>query len=86
MNASTSHTPRNGGAGLVAGAHQAVDKIAEAACQAAERIQLKKAGLKKAGVELAGDCKGYVNENPLLSLGVAAAVGFLVRHLIHPRH
>ena len=74
-------TPRN----LVAGAHQAVDRIAGAASQAAETLSEKRARLSRASRDLAQGCRSYVNENPAATVGVAIAAGFLLRHLIRTR-
>ena len=86
MEASTLETPVvNKPRGLVVGAHEAVDKIADAASQAAETLAEKRARLREAGTGLWTDSRRYVNENPGIALGIAAAAGFLLRHLIRPR-
>jgi ElaB/YqjD/DUF883 family membrane-anchored ribosome-binding protein len=66
-------------------AHDAVDKISSATNKAAEAIGEKGAQLKNAEQELMENCRGYVRENPLTSLGIAAAAGFLLSRLLSGR-
>jgi len=63
-------------------AHEAVDKIANAANQAAEAIGEKEAQLKNVEQQLMEDCRGYVRDNPVTSLGIAIAGGFLLSRLL----
>lgn len=70
---------------LAAGDHQAVDRIADVATHAAERIAEQKLVFNKARSDLIDDCRTYVGDNPALALGVAVAAGFLLRHLVRPR-
>lgn len=86
MEASILETPvSNKARGLVVGAHQTVDKIADAASYAAETLAEKRERLNKAGTDLWEGSRRYVNDNPAISLGVAVAAGFLLRHLIRTR-
>lgn len=78
---SSTNNPRR----LVAGAHQAVDRIADAANHAAETISEKRLRLAKVRADMLESCRVCVVDNPAISLGVAAAAGFLLRHLIRPR-
>ncbi|HLO64042.1 MAG TPA: hypothetical protein VK165_13870 [Azonexus sp.] len=71
--------------GLTATAHQTVDRIADAACRTAEGLARQKERLNAGGSAVLANCRTYVNENPGMSLGVAVAAGFLLRHLIRPR-
>jgi len=63
-------------------AHEAVDKIANATNQAAEAIGEKGAQLKNAEQQLLENCRGYVRDNPVTSLGIAIAGGFLLSRLL----
>jgi len=57
-------------------AHETVDKIANATNQAAEAIGEKGAQLKNAEQQLVENCRDYVRDNPVTSLGIAVAAGF----------
>ena len=63
-------------------AHEAVDKIANAANQAAEAIGEKGTQLKNVEQQLMENCRGYVRDNPVTSLGIAIAGGFLLSRLL----
>ena len=66
-------------------AHEAVDKIASATNQAAETLGEKGEQLKNAEQQLMENCRGYVRDNPITSLGIAAAAGFLLSRLLSGR-
>ena len=66
-------------------AHEAVDKIASASNQAAEAIGEKGEQLKNAEQQLMESCRGYVHDNPITSLGIATAVGFLLSRVLSGR-
>jgi ElaB/YqjD/DUF883 family membrane-anchored ribosome-binding protein len=66
-------------------AHEAVDKVASATNQAAEAIGEKGEQLKNAEQQLMEDCRGYVRENPITSLGIAVATGFLLSRVLSGR-
>ena len=70
---------------FASGAHQAVDKIASAAGQAAETLGVKGEQLKKIQAQAMEQCRGYVRENPVTSLGIAIAAGFLLSRLLSSR-
>jgi ElaB/YqjD/DUF883 family membrane-anchored ribosome-binding protein len=70
---------------LASGAHQAVDKIAGAATQAAETLDLKTEQLMDAQTRLTENCREYVREHPVTSLGIAVAAGFLLSRLLSSR-
>ncbi len=70
---------------LASGAHQAVDKIAGAATQAVETLDLKSEQLKDAQTRLTENCREYVRDNPMTSLGIAVAAGFLLSRLLGSR-
>ncbi|WP_027150643.1 DUF883 family protein [Methylobacter tundripaludum] len=63
-------------------AHEAVDKIANATNQAAEAIGEKGAHLKNVEQQVLENCRGYVRDNPVTSLGIAIAGGFLLSRLL----
>jgi ElaB/YqjD/DUF883 family membrane-anchored ribosome-binding protein len=66
-------------------AHEAVDKIASATSQAAEAIGEKGDQLKSAEQRMVNQCRGYIHDNPITSLGIAAAAGFLLSRLLSGR-
>jgi ElaB/YqjD/DUF883 family membrane-anchored ribosome-binding protein len=66
-------------------AHEAVDKIASAGNQAAETLGEKGEQLKNAEQQLMENCCGYVRDNPIKSLGLAVASGFLLSRLLSGR-
>jgi ElaB/YqjD/DUF883 family membrane-anchored ribosome-binding protein len=66
-------------------AHEAVDKIASAASQAAEALGDKGEQLKNAEHRLMDDCHGYVRANPIASIGIAVAAGFMLSRLLSGR-
>ena len=70
---------------IASGAHQAVDKIASAAGQAAETLGVKGEQLKNAQVRAMEQCRGYIRDNPVTTLGIAIAAGFLLSRLLRSR-
>ncbi len=66
-------------------AHEAYDKIADATSQAAEALGEKGEQMKKAEQQLMKNCRSYVRDNPVTSLGIAAAAGFLLSRLLSRR-
>ncbi len=66
-------------------AHEAFDKIADAGSHAADALGEKGRELKNAEQELMENCCGYVRKNPMTSLGIAAAAGFLLSRLLSSR-
>ena len=66
-------------------AHEAIDKIASATSQAADALDEKGQQLQQAEQQLLGNCRGYVRDHPLTSLGIAAAAGFLLSRLLSGR-
>lgn len=66
-------------------AHEAVDKIASATNRAADAISEKGEQLKNAEQQMMENCRSYVRDNPITSLGIAAAAGFLLSRLISGR-
>lgn len=66
-------------------AHEAYDKIVDATSQAAEALGEKGEQMKKAERRLMKNCRSYVRDNPVTSLGIAAAAGFLLSRLLSRR-
>lgn len=70
---------------LASGAHQTVDKLAGVATQAAETLGVKGEQLKNFQTQAMEQCRGYVRENPVVSLGIAIAAGYLLSRLLSSR-
>ena len=66
-------------------AHETVDKIANATNQAAEALGEKGEQLKNAEQQLMESFRGYVQDNPITSLGIAVAAGFLLSRVLSGR-
>lgn len=67
------------------GAHHAVDQFASAAGQAADTLGVTDEQLKNAQVRAMEQCRGYVRDHPVMSLGIAIAAGFLLSRLLSSR-
>jgi len=67
------------------GAHEAVDKAASATSQAAEAVAKKGEQLRNAEQQFVEDCRGYIHDNPVASLGIAVGAGFLLSRLLSGR-
>jgi len=66
-------------------AHHVVDKIASVANQAAEAVGEKEEQLKNAEQQMLDCCRSYINDNPITSLGIAVAAGFLLNRFLSGR-
>jgi ElaB/YqjD/DUF883 family membrane-anchored ribosome-binding protein len=66
-------------------AHEAGDKIASATSQAAETLGEKGEQLMNAEQRLMKNCQRYVRDNPVTSLGIAVATGFLLSRMASGR-
>ncbi|MGZ8173825.1 MULTISPECIES: DUF883 family protein [Methylobacter] len=66
-------------------AHETVDKITNATNQAADVLGEKGEQLINAEQQLMKNCCGYVRENPVTSLGIAVAAGFLLSRVLSGR-
>jgi ElaB/YqjD/DUF883 family membrane-anchored ribosome-binding protein len=66
-------------------AHEAGERITDAADHAAEVMGEKGKQLKNAEQRLMSNCRGYVCDHPMTSLGIAAAAGFLLSRLLGRR-
>lgn len=70
---------------IVAGAHQTVDRLADAAAQAGATINEKTEQLKSRGAEMVDCTRDYIVRKPFTSVGIAVATGFLLRHMMCSR-
>ncbi len=70
---------------VAAGAHQVVDKIAGAATTAAETLDQRSGQLRDAQSRFSENCRTYVQENPLASLGIAVLAGFVLSKILSSR-
>jgi ElaB protein len=70
---------------LAAGAHQGFDKAAAAAGQAATTLDTKREELKVAQAKLMENTRNYVRKNPVASIGIATAIGYVVSRLLRSR-
>jgi ElaB/YqjD/DUF883 family membrane-anchored ribosome-binding protein len=70
---------------LASGAHHAVDKIAGAAGQAAEALNCKSEQLTDASTRLLEAGRDYVRDNPVMSVGIGVAAGFVLSRLLGSR-
>ena len=66
-------------------ANEAIDKFASATNQAAKALGKKGEQLKNAEQQLIEDCRVYVRDNPITSMGIAVAAGFLLSRLLSRR-
>jgi ElaB/YqjD/DUF883 family membrane-anchored ribosome-binding protein len=62
--------------------HRAIHKVASTAQNAAERIGAHSEEWMARGDEMSGEVGDYVRERPLVSLAMAAAVGFVLYRLV----
>lgn len=70
---------------IKSGAHEAMDTVVHAGSQAGEAISEKGEQLHNMEQRLLKNCRGYVRDNPIVSLGIAAGVGFLLSRLLGSR-
>ena len=70
---------------LATGAHGAVDRLAEMAGATAARISKQTEQLNATRERLSTTTTGYVRDNPLTSLGIAVAAGYLLSRLLSSR-
>ena len=63
-------------------AHESFDKFVSTTNQAAEALGEKGEQLKKAEQKLMKNCCGYISDNPITSVGIAVAAGFLLSRLL----
>lgn len=70
---------------VAASAHHVVDALAGVAASAAETLGEKGEQLKEAQACATAASRDYIRENPLTSVGIAVAVGFLLSRLVSSR-
>ena len=66
-------------------AHEAIDKATRATNKATEALDKKGEQLKNAEQQIMEDCRVYVRDNPIASLGIAVAAGFLLSRVLSGR-
>jgi ElaB/YqjD/DUF883 family membrane-anchored ribosome-binding protein len=66
-------------------ANEAVDKAASATSEATEALDKKGKQLKNAEEQWLEDCRIYVRDSPITSVGIAVAVGFLLSRVVSGR-
>jgi len=66
-------------------AHEAFDKIASATSHAVEALGEKGEQLKKTEQRVMKNCCSYIGDNPITSVTIAAAAGFLLSRLLSRR-
>ncbi len=67
---------------LASGAHHAMDSLAKTAGQFAKTLDTRGEQLMAAQSRLTGRCSSMVRENPIRTLGLAVATGFVVSWLL----
>jgi ElaB/YqjD/DUF883 family membrane-anchored ribosome-binding protein len=65
--------------------HDTVEKITRAAGEATEALGEKGEQLKNAEEQLLANCRDYIRENPITSVGAALAAGFVLSRLLSSR-
>lgn len=70
---------------MAEGAHVAVDDVAHAATRAVDALGVKGEQIKQAQERVLSGWTGHLRENPLASLGIAVAAGFLLSRLLSSR-
>jgi ElaB/YqjD/DUF883 family membrane-anchored ribosome-binding protein len=66
-------------------AHEAVDTLASVSNQAADNFDEKSQALKDVEQRLVKECQVYIRDNPVTSLGIAVAAGFLLSRVLSSR-
>jgi len=67
------------------GAHSAVDSIAGATSNAADNLQAKGKQLHATQEEWSNQVRDYVRENPMTTLALAAASGYIASRILGSR-
>ncbi len=63
-------------------AHETVTKVADVATHAAENLAAKADYFADAQTQLVEDCRVYLRDHPVKTLGLAALAGFIVSRLL----
>ena len=58
--------------------HEAIDKAADTASRVADNLGERKDQIVQTQDRLVGECRGFVKENPLTALAIAAGVGYFI--------
>lgn len=66
-------------------AHDTIDKVADAAKQASDNLGEKGKSLKETEEKWLSTATDYVKANPIKSLGIAAASGYILSRLFSDR-
>lgn len=66
-------------------AHDAVDKIVNATNEAAEALDERSEQFIDTKQQMVKNCRSYIQDNPITSLGIAVASGFLLGRLLSRR-
>jgi ElaB/YqjD/DUF883 family membrane-anchored ribosome-binding protein len=67
---------------LASGAHRTVDRLSAAAGSAIGSLSQGREQVTVKGSELVDEVRNYVQANPLASIGIAAAAGFILSRII----
>lgn len=70
---------------MASGVHEAIDRAAGAAAQAAETVDEKGEELKALQAEWLEKSRVYIRHNPVKALGIAVVGGFLLSRLLSSR-
>lgn len=65
--------------------HEAGDKIVSATNFATDGLSEQGEKIKNAEQQLLKNCRGYIHDNPLTSMGIAIASGFFLSRLLTGR-
>ncbi|MEP6678221.1 MAG: hypothetical protein ABJB78_02905 [Betaproteobacteria bacterium] len=67
---------------IVDKAHATIDRVAQSAVPAAEAVQSAVAKTQEKSTQMMEACASKVREQPLVAIGVAAAVGYIMGRLM----
>jgi ElaB/YqjD/DUF883 family membrane-anchored ribosome-binding protein len=70
---------------LSSGAHDTVDKAANAATQTAASINVKREQMRYARMRTMDETRAYIRANPMTSVGIAVAAGYLISQMLRYR-
>jgi ElaB/YqjD/DUF883 family membrane-anchored ribosome-binding protein len=62
-----------------------VDKVADATTQATDTLGQKGEQLRNKEQQYEKNCRAYLHDNPVTTLGIAVGVGFLLSRLLSGR-
>ena len=70
---------------LRSGAHETVDKLADASAQAVDALSQKGLQIKDTEQQFEDNCRSYIHKNPFTALGFAVGAGFLLSRILSGR-